>query len=290
MGKTKRRSLYLSAFGTVMVPLLAASLAHACTSLARVELSPPAGVPGTEVSGTAKDFVHSTAGAPAQPVIVRFNSRTGPVLASVPTDATGTAQFSFRIPEVDPGYYTIIAMQDDASGRPVSGSPARASLQVTGPALSSSAPQPAAPVEPAPAQQPAAAPVPDQTATPAPAAPRPAASAAAPQPATAPRVQVAPSASQSRAPVPAPVTAVGDDVTAAPAPPPAPSAEAVPTPVPAPAAGRRSVMVSMSDSSSSGSPALAMALVGVGLVLALGASALVLASRREGKAAAKARR
>ena len=282
--KVKRRPLYLMAFGAVAVPLVAASIAYACGALASLSVSPASGDVGSTVSGVGKGFSNSHGGAPsAEPVVVHFNSRTGPVLWSGRPDASGNIEFSFTVPKADPGSYTLIATQNNADGVPASGTPARASFQVTGPAPAVAPAPAAAPAEPV-AAAPAPAAAPAQTATPA--------------PAPAPRVRVAPAQTTAAAPVAAPAPAPAPAVAPAPVAAPAPAPAAAPAPVavtpapettPAPAPARRSVMVSMSGDSD-GSPALAIALVGVGLVLALGASALVLAGRRDSKAPARARR
>lgn len=276
MTQTKRRPLYLAAFSAVAVPLLAASIAYACGALASLTVQPHQGDAGAVVNGFGKGFNSSHGGASsAEPVVVRFGSRTGPVVWSGRPDASGGVQFSFVVPKVDPGQYTLLAMQNNADGQPAPGTPARASFEVTG-------------VAPAPAPVQEALPA-EQSATPAPAA------APAPRATAAPRVRVAPAA-RAATPAAAPAAATPAPV-AAPAPVEAPAAVAAPAvPVapapaatPAPAPARRSVMVSMAGDSS-GSPALAIALVGIGLVLSLGASALVLSGRREQKAPARARR
>ena len=271
----KRRPLYLMAFGAVAVPLIAASIAYACGALASLSVSSASADAGSTITGVGKGFSNSHGGAPsAEPVVIHFNSRTGPVLWSGRPDSNGVVEFSFTVPKVEPGSYTLIATQTNADGEPAPGTPARASFTVTGQATAV-----AAPIEAA---------APEQATTPAPAA-APAA------PAATPRVRVAPAARTTAAAAPAAVAAPAPapvvEATPAPvaAPVPAAPAPAVPEATPAPAPARRSVMVSMSGGSD-GSPALAIALVGVGLVLALGASALVLAGRRDSKAPARARR
>ena len=283
----RRRPLYLLAFGLAAVPLLAASFAYACGALASLTVNPTSADAGSTVSGAGANFASNGMGAPsAEPVVVRFNGRNGPILWSGRPDGAGTIQFTFEVPKVEPGSYVILAMQNNADGQPASGTPSRATLHVTGPAPVNAAPAPAVVEEPAAAAPVAAAPAPAQTATAAPAASSrvrvaPTQSPARPAAATP---AAAPAAAAPAAVVPAPeAAAVPAAVTPAPAVAPAPES------APAPAPARRSVMVSMS-SDSGGSPALAIALVGVGLVLALGASALVLANRRDEKAPARARR
>ncbi|MGI8686311.1 MAG: hypothetical protein ACR2MO_14690 [Acidimicrobiales bacterium] len=281
---TRRRPLYLLGFGALAVPLLAASFAYACGALASLSINPGSADVGATVNGTGANFASVGMGAPTvEPVVIRLNSRTGPTLWSGRPDATGAIAFAFQVPKVDPGTYVVLAMQNNADGQPASGTPVRATLEVTGPAPVVAAPVVAPAPEPAAAPAAAAAPAPAQT----------------PARATAPRVRVAAPVTRAAAAAPAPAAAIApavvpDPVTPAPAveapvAAPAPAVTPAPESAPATAPARRSVMVSMSGGDD-GSPVLAIALVGIGLVLALGASALVLAGRREGKAPARARR
>lgn len=283
-GRVQARTLGLVA-AAVAVPLLAASFAYACAALASLSVNPGAADAGQTVSGYGQSFSNTHGGSPSiEPVVVRFNSRTGPVLWSGRPDNSGNISFSFVVPKVTPGQYTIIATQNNADGQPAPGTPARAAFQVTGVAEPVVAPTVAAPpADPAPA--PAAAPVVAPAPAPAPAPARTTAPARVSTPAPAPVATPAPVVAAAPEAVPAPV------VTPAPAP--APAVTPAPAaPAPAPAAetpeARRSVMVSMADSD--GSPWLAIGLVGLGLVLSLGATALVLAGRRESKAPVGARR
>jgi hypothetical protein len=280
----KRRPLYLMAFGVIAVPLVAASIAYACSALASLSVTTQSADSGMTVTGSGKGFSNAHGGAPsAEPVVLHLDSRTGPVLWSGRPDANGNVDFAFQVPRTAAGSYALIATQNNADGVPVSGTPARAAFTVAGPiseAIAAAEAAPAAETAAAPAAAPAAA------ATPAP--------VASPAPAATPRVRVAPvtrAAAAAPAPAaPAPAVTPAPAVEATPAPVVAPAPAVTPVPEAAPATpARRSVMVSMSGGSD-GSPALAIALVGVGLVLALGASALVLAGRRESKAPAKARR
>lgn len=286
----KRRPLYLMAFGVVAVPLVAASIAYACSALASLSVDIQSADSGVTVNGVGRNFSNAHGGAPSsEPVVLHLNSRTGAVLWSGRPDANGNVEFSFQVPRVASGSYALIATQNNADGVPVSGTPARAAFTVAGPisdAIAAAEAAPAAePVAAAPAVAPAPAPAPAPAAAP----------AVTRAPAVAPRVRVAPAAPAvapapaAAAPAPA-VAAPAPAVEATPAPVAAPAPAVTPAPEAAPAApARRSVMVSMSGSSD-GSPALAIALVGIGLVLALGASALVLAGRRDSKVPAKARR
>ena len=284
MTQTKKRALFTTALGAVVVPLLIASFAYACTGLATLSANPMSAPAGTTVNGTGKGFqAHGTDAPSTEPVVLHFNSRTGPTLWSGRPDAGGNISFAFTVPDVEAGSYTLIATQMTATGAAAFGTPARISFQVTPP--------------PAAAEPVAAAPAEEAAATPAPAAAT--APAATSAPAATPRVRVAaPARTSTPAPAAAPVAAAPAPAatpapaveTPAPVAAPAPAVSPAPeTAAPATAPARRSVMVAMSGSDD-GSPVLAIALVGIGLVLALGASALVLAGRRDRKAPASARR
>ncbi|HET7486640.1 MAG TPA: hypothetical protein VFJ85_01830 [Acidimicrobiales bacterium] len=283
-----RRPLFAAAFGVVAIPLVAASIAYACSALASLSLTPSTGDVGATISGVGKGFSNSHGGAPSsEPVKLHFNSRTGPVLWEGRPDAAGTVAFTFSVPRVAAGSYTLIATQTNADGQPAPGTPARAQFTVAGPLADSVAAELAAPVQSTETAAPAAAPV----AAPAPApAPAPAARTA-----TAPRVRTAPAAKpvvaapapvQVQAPAPAP------EANTPPAPPapavtPAPVTPVAPaTPVTSPA--RRSATVAAA--SSDHSPALAIGFVVVGLLLVVGAVAMVVAGRRSSRARAEARR
>ena len=287
MTQTKKRALFTTALGAVVVPLLIASFAYACTSLATLQVNPGSAASGTTVTGTGQRFAPHGADAPStEPVVLHFNSRTGPVLWSGRPDAGGAIAFSFTVPDAEAGQYTLIATQNDPNraGFAASGTPARVSFTVAAPPVA------AEPTAATPAEETTAAPAVAVATSPTP--------AATPARAATPRVRVAaPARTAAPAPAvaaaPAPAAAAPAPVTPAPvetpAAAPAPVVSPAPESAPATAPARRSVMVSMSGNDD-GSPVLAIALVGVGLVLALGASALVLAGRRDRKAPASARR
>lgn len=271
------RRVYGLAFGAVLVPLVAASMAYACSVLSTLAVEQGSGPVGQTITGTGRSFTRIEVGNVEQ-VKIRWGSVSGPVLYEARPDSGGNISFSFAVPDVAPGQYIILATQRNPDGTQVPGTPARASFQVTGPAAQPVADTEAVlePSSPAPAAAAAVAPAP----------------AAVRRPAAAPRVRVAPVATPAAAVAPVAAPAAVTPVpapAAAPAPVVAPAVTPAPESAPATAPARRSVMVSMSDKSS-GSPTLAIALVGVGLVLALGASAVVLAGRRDQKAAARAKR
>ena len=260
------------------MPLVAVSMAYACSVLSTLAVEPGSGAVGQTITGSGRSFSRVEVGN-VEPVEVHFATTDGPLLWTGRPDAGGNISFSFAVPQVSPGSYTIIATQRTPDGPFVAGTPARATFQVTGPAVQA-ATDAAVPFEPTSPEPAAAA---------APAAPPAAAPAATPRVRVAPVQAPAPAAAPAVAPAPAaqpaPATTPAPEAVA----PPAPAVTPAPESAPATSPARRSVMVSMSDDSSN-SPALAIALVGVGLVLALGASALVLASRRDQRSAARVKR
>jgi len=129
-------------FGAVLAGMLSVALlaplawAWACTSLATVDLKPAAGVTGAEIAGVGYGFDTGAVGpgpASVEPVEVHWNSTSGPLLARVAPSSDGSIHFSFKAPAGAPAYYTVIATQNDATGQPVAGTPARASFALNNP-------------------------------------------------------------------------------------------------------------------------------------------------------------
>ncbi|MGH9176963.1 MAG: hypothetical protein ACRD0N_00205, partial [Acidimicrobiales bacterium] len=169
MTQQKKRVLFTAGLAGVVVPLIVASFAYACTSLATLSVTPAEATSGATVAGVGKNFIPHGADRPStEPVVVRFNSRTGTPLWSGRPDASGNISFSFTVPDVAPGQHTIIATQNDANGNPASGTPARVAFTVT-PSAVQELPIAVAPAEEPAAVEPAPAAAPAQTATPAPA-------------------------------------------------------------------------------------------------------------------------
>lgn len=255
MANTKIRRFWVLAATATAVPLMFASIVAACTALATMD-SPQSGKavePGSTVEGTGKGF---SAASPNE-VEIRFDKRDGEVLWHGRPSPQGTVNFSFKVPNVPSGQYVILGVQNDASGNPVAGSPARMSLEIQGPPPSGSS-------SPAPATAPEQAPTP--AASPAPA------SSAAP----ARERAVAPAVASPVAP------ATASEVPAL-----APAPETAPVPAPAATPGMKRTMTVPSGS---GSLLLPLALVGAGILLTMGAAAYALSSRREAPTAARFRR
>ncbi len=140
--------------------VIAGAAAFACTNLATLNLSTSMGKPGDAVTVTGTGFMASvdempmdgmvmemgpggtsmmgtTAGLSARsPVILRWNGPDGPVLSDAIPDKSGTISVLFNIPEAQPGHYTVVAVQKNAQGFDVYGTPARAAIQVVGPGQS----------------------------------------------------------------------------------------------------------------------------------------------------------
>jgi hypothetical protein len=111
-----------------------ASAAWACTSLASLNLSSSSGQPGASVDLNGSSF--SPNPGPIQSVVVHWNGISGPVLATLTPDATGTISGSVKIPQADPGQYVIVATQTDGMGGQAFGTPARAGFTIQGPGAS----------------------------------------------------------------------------------------------------------------------------------------------------------
>ena len=281
MGQLRRR-WYLVVLGAVAAPVVGASLAYACTSLATLSLNPNSGTEGQTVTVTGRGFAqHDPADArTGQPVEIRFDSVRTPLLATAAPGADGTFTAQIRVPQAPTGDHVIVATQNRADGRPASGTPARQSFTVVAApkAVANNSPsaptqatgQPAAPA--APAQIGA---LPAGAGTAAPAAIEQGGSAGATQ--TANNQGAAFNAQGTPASPSGSAGVVSNPATA---------------PVPfgasasAPAVGPRSMMTP----DTGGSTVLAGLLVAAGLILSLGGAAMVVAGRRNARTEALARR
>jgi hypothetical protein len=139
MGRPKRMVGMLLVFGAAL-PLAIASVAWACGVLATVTLDKKVAAPGQSVTMTGKNYANTTVGG-ASAVTVRLQSRKGTVLTTVPA-TLGKISDTFTIPtSVSPGWYVVLATQNNANGTPKSGTPGRTTLRIQG---SSAAATPAA--------------------------------------------------------------------------------------------------------------------------------------------------
>ena len=273
MGQLRRR-WYLVALGVVAAPLVGASLAYACTSLATLGLNPTSGTAGQQVTVTGRGFsAHDAADVRTGLIEVRFDSLNSPSLTVIKADPNGGFTAQIAIPQsAAPGNHVVIATQNRANGTAAGGTPARQSFTVVASPKAAVTSSPAANPTTglaAPAAQPATAASPSGNAAAPAVAPGRSASAGQDSSSAAPAAtQTAPNA-----------VAAAPGVVASPTPADAPSAFGAPAS--APAVGRRS----MTTPASGPSPLLAGLLVAAGLVLSLGGAAMVVADRRNSQTA-----
>ncbi len=121
--------------------------AFACANLATLNLSATSGRPGSTVTFTGASFVGPRASNNfhATPVVIRWRDKEGPVLAEVTPDRFGSISASFTVPDVSPGTYVILGIQETPRRAPNAapdsapaffaepGTPARASFEVLTP-------------------------------------------------------------------------------------------------------------------------------------------------------------
>ena len=133
MSGTKRRVLGFSGGASAALVLLAVT-AYACTNLASLNLSSATGRPGEPITITGSSFnTICVCGpqVPPTPVKIRWNGIKGEVLAEMMPERNGTVSASFRVPDVKPGYYVIVATQHDETYHiDAAGTPARATFEV----------------------------------------------------------------------------------------------------------------------------------------------------------------
>lgn len=138
-----RKLVYGFACMVVAVPLALASGAWACAALATLTLNPNAAAPGQLVSGTGQGFDGGEHGFEGElpPVVIRFDTRNGPILWQGTPNLDGDISYSFPAPNAKKGQHIVIAMQDDRdTGRPLYGTPARQSLRILAPSASAAVP------------------------------------------------------------------------------------------------------------------------------------------------------
>jgi hypothetical protein len=127
IGVGAQRVWLVAVLSVAGVLAVTAALAYACTVQPTVSLATGSAAPGSTVGGTG-EFFSKTGG----PVALHFNSLDSAVVWSGQPDAVGRIAFEFRVPEVAPGDYTIVATQTAlGTGRPVAGTPSRAPLAVS---------------------------------------------------------------------------------------------------------------------------------------------------------------
>jgi hypothetical protein len=124
--------------------LLGIGSAFACTNLATISLSSGFGHPGDKVTiiGSSFPVPRPTSATPATPVVIRWKSIDGPVIADAVPDRTGTISATFTVPQSEPGNVVIVAVQRRPIADPAApetppsafvdeaGTPARASFRI----------------------------------------------------------------------------------------------------------------------------------------------------------------
>lgn len=109
------------------IPLVLASAAYACASLATLSVNPEKGRPGITVSGSGANYCADPA---CSEVTIHFKSRSGLVLATTRPGADRRIAFEFTVPKAAAGWYSIVAVQSKADGAPVAGTPGRDSFKI----------------------------------------------------------------------------------------------------------------------------------------------------------------
>ena len=133
MSTAARKRARLVVVPAVLLVLLSVSAPLRASTLATLELSAEQGMPGQELSfqGWYYNDVH--------PVVIRWNSLDGPVLATVTPDTFGPIHNHFRSiagtlripPDAQPGPHLVVATQDFAPpGKITWGVPARTRIHV----------------------------------------------------------------------------------------------------------------------------------------------------------------
>lgn len=102
----------LMAVGAVVAGIGAA--ASACATLATFNLSATSGRAGATITLTGASFTGPRAANNFQPtpVVVRWRDKDGPILAEAVPDRRGAISASFTVPDVAPGRYVILGIQE----------------------------------------------------------------------------------------------------------------------------------------------------------------------------------
>lgn len=143
-GRGGRRASVAAAVTAVL--MVWGATAFACTNLATMTLSSPTGHPGEVVTlvGTSFPVPRANSTASPTPVVLRWRSGDGPLLATVVPDRTGSISATFTVPPSEPGHVVIIGLQKRETFSPENpeappfvqdepGTPARASFRVLAP-------------------------------------------------------------------------------------------------------------------------------------------------------------
>ena len=126
-GRMARRLLTRFLPAMALIAAATAAVAYACTNLATLDLSQASGAPGASLTATGSSF------SPHAPVLLHWNSLTGPVLARVEASPSGAIAATAKVPATAvAGDYVIVATET-INGQAAFGTPARATFQVVGP-------------------------------------------------------------------------------------------------------------------------------------------------------------
>ena len=129
----KRAWLWLG-LGLLAVPVTMAGVAYACTALATISTSSASAVAGSTLTIAGKGFApFDPADISTSPAIVHMDSITGPVLGQAAPTANnlgGTFSVPITVPSVPAGDHVIVVTQNDVTGAPAYGTPARTVLSV----------------------------------------------------------------------------------------------------------------------------------------------------------------
>jgi len=140
----QKRVWTFAGMGVLAVPLTAAAIAYACTSLATVSLDKPAAVSGTTVTVSGKGFTpHDAGDTTTDAAKVRFDNLDGAVVATAnPSSASDGGKFTVQVqvPALDAGDHVLVVTQNGSDGRPAYGTPARQVFTVLAPAAAAAAP------------------------------------------------------------------------------------------------------------------------------------------------------
>ncbi len=140
-----KRAWFVIGLGVLAVPLATAALAYGCTAIATLTLSSSSAPPGSTVTVNGKGFgTHDPASLGTNGLAeIRLGSISGPVLATAsPTGAERTFNVQITVPQATPGDTYITATQQDATNKPVYGTPARQAFMVTAQAPRATTPSP----------------------------------------------------------------------------------------------------------------------------------------------------
>jgi hypothetical protein len=118
--------------------VITAAGAFACTNISTLNISDSSGRPGSTVLITGTSFGNSSPTGRRTttplPVRIRWNGTEGVPLAEVLPDTAGNISASVTIPpQAAPGHYVIFAVQQDADGYHMYGTPARIAYEVLTP-------------------------------------------------------------------------------------------------------------------------------------------------------------